>query len=125
MDKTRRKKVVNEARILNGLKSQANVVRFYNYFETRNHLWLIFEFCPGGDLYSLLEKDRPLDESTIRHFGVELMNGLGFLHSNGVIYADLKPKTVLLNEYNKLKLSDFGLARMTTDYVKPGADNGK
>ena len=38
------------------------------------------------------------------------------MHSNGVIYADLKPSTVLVNEYNTVKLSDFGLARKTTDY---------
>ena len=43
--------------------------------------------------------------------GAELATGLYYLHSKGVIYADLKPSNVLINEYNKLKLSDFGLAR--------------
>jgi len=45
------------------------------------------------------------------------MNGLGFLHSNEIIYCDLWPSTILLNEYSKLKLSDFGFSRKTTDYM--------
>ena len=43
------------------------------------------------------------------------MFGLGYLHANEIIYADLKPSTILLNEYNILKLSDFGIARRTID----------
>ena len=54
VDKNRRLKVNNESRILNSLEQNPNIIKFYNFFETWNHLWLIFEFCPGGDLYSLL-----------------------------------------------------------------------
>ena len=43
------------------------------------------------------------------------MFGLGYLHSKEIIYADLKPSTILLNEYNTLKLSDIGIARKTSD----------
>ena len=58
--------------------------------------------------------------------GIELLQGIGYLHSQSVIYADLKPKTVLMNEYNKLKLSDFGLAKKTTDFEhqSPGRLHG-
>ena len=52
-----------------------------------------------------------------------LIAGLGWLHANEIIYADLKPSTVLLNEYNNLKLCDFGLARKTTDHMNPGKDS--
>jgi len=51
------------------------------------------------------------------------MHGLGYLHSKEIIYCDLKPSTLLLNEYNKLKLSDFGLARKTTDYTNPSKES--
>jgi serine/threonine-protein kinase ULK4 len=43
VEKNRRKKVLNEARILKSIEHR-NILKFYNYYETRNHLWLIFEF---------------------------------------------------------------------------------
>lgn len=43
------------------------------------------------------------------------MDGLFYLHSKGIIYADLKPSNILFNEYGVLKLCDFGLARLITD----------
>lgn len=50
------------------------------------------------------------------------MNGLGFCHSNEIIYCDLRPSTVLLNEYSKLKLADFGFSRKTTDFINTSKD---
>jgi serine/threonine-protein kinase ULK4 len=47
------------------------------------------------------------------------MKGLSYLHSNGIIYGDLKPSTILFNEYNGLKLADFGRARKINDYINP------
>jgi serine/threonine-protein kinase ULK4 len=47
------------------------------------------------------------------------MEGLNYLHSQGIIYADLKPSNVLLNEYGDLKLCDFGLSKKLED-LKPG-----
>jgi len=50
---------------------------------------------------------------------------LYYLHSNGIIYADLKPSNVLVNEYSNLKLCDFGLARKIVDLVQGDGDNSK
>lgn len=50
IEKTRRKKVLNEVRIFHSLKNR-HVIKFYNWYETRNHLWIIFEYCAGGDLF--------------------------------------------------------------------------
>ena len=35
-----------------------NILKFYNWYETRNHLWIIFEYCSGGDLMQLIEQDK-------------------------------------------------------------------
>ena len=92
-----------------------HILKFYNWYETRNHLWIIFEYCAGGDLLQLIEQDKKLPEMTIKKFGRDLTQGLYYLHANGVIYCDLKPSNVLLNEYSTLKLCDFGLARKLVD----------
>ena len=52
--------------------------------------------------------DKQIPEPTVKQFGVELIEGLQYLHENGIIFGDLKPSNVLLNEYGNLKLSDFG-----------------
>lgn len=55
----------------------------------------------------------------MRKFGFELVEGLSFLHSQGIIYADLKPANVLLNEYGVLKFADFGLSKKLADFSQP------
>ena len=95
-------------------------MKFYNWYETRNHLWIIFEYSSGGDLFQLVEQDKKMPEPAIRRFGYELIEGLSYLHSNGVIYADLKPSNVLLNEYSNLKLCDFGLSKKISDLTEAG-----
>lgn len=116
VEKSRRKKVLNEVRIFHNL-THRNVLRFYNWYETRNHLWIIFEYCAGGDLLSLIEHDKSLPEETCRRFGVELLEGLNYLHEHGVIFADLKPSNVLFNEYGIMKLCDFGISKKIQDLV--------
>ena len=102
-----------------------HILKFYNWYETRNHLWIIFEYCAGGDLLQLIEQDKKLPEKTIKKFGRDLTQGLYYLHFNGIIYCDLKPSNVLINEYSTLKLCDFGLARKLADLTKNGGNRGE
>merc|ERR1719375_879742 len=88
-----------------------NVLHFHQWYETTNHLWLILEYCVGGDLLSLIRQDIRLPEASVHDFGRDLVSALLFLHSQGVLYCDLKPSNILLDENGKIKLGDFGLAR--------------
>lgn len=60
-------------------------------YETTNHLWLILEYCVGGDLLSLLRQDVRLPESSVHDFARDLVVAMQYLHSNSIIYCDLKP----------------------------------
>lgn len=51
----------------------------------------------------------------MRLFGRQLLEGLNYLHANGIIYADLKPSNILLNEYGHLKYCDFGYSKKLED----------
>ena len=124
VERSRRKKLMNEVRLFHNL-SHRNVLKFYHWYETRNHLWIIFEYCSGGDLFSLIEQDKKLPEESVRKFGYELVEGLSYLHSVGIIYADLKPQNLLLNEYNILKFCDFGLSKKISDLTAPETDPQK
>jgi serine/threonine-protein kinase ULK4 len=64
-----------------------------------------------------------LPEESVKKFAFELLEGLSYLHSQGIIFGDLKPSNILINEYCKLKLSDFGLAKKITDLSNMGVKN--
>ena len=55
---------------------------------------MILEYCTGGDLRSMLKQDDRLPETAITLFGLDLMAGLHYLHTSGVLYCDLKPSNV-------------------------------
>ena len=80
-------------------------------YETNNHLWLILEYCVGGDLKSLLTQDEHLPESSVHDFGRDLLNALQFLHSRGIIHCDLKPSNIMMDENGYIKLGGFSVSR--------------
>ena len=117
VEKNRRKKILNEVKIMHTLDNE-HILKFFNWYETRNHLWIIFEYCPGGSLSSIIEADKKLPEETVIEFGFEIVEALLYLHTNGIIYIDLKPHTILCTEYGSLKLSDFGLAKRVVELIQ-------
>jgi len=72
---------------------------------------LVLDFYPGGDLESLLTLEQYLPEETARVYTAELVLALAELHSKGIIYRDLKPDNVVLNEQGHVALIDFGMAK--------------
>ncbi|XP_073011436.1 serine/threonine-protein kinase RUNKEL [Typha latifolia] len=117
VEKSQRSKVLHEVKMLHSLDHE-NVLKFYNWYETSAHLWLILEYCVGGDLMSLLRQDNRFPENSIHDMACDVVKALQFLHSKGIIYCDLKPSNILLNEYGCMKLCDFGLARRLNDIEK-------
>ncbi|KAJ1283149.1 hypothetical protein BS78_03G106800 [Paspalum vaginatum] len=117
VDKSQRSKVVNEVRMLHSL-DHGNVLKFHCWYETSAHFWLVLEYCVGGDLKGLLEQDKKLPENSIHDLAYDLVKALQFLHSQGIIYCDLKPSNILLDEFGCMKLCDFGLARRLKDIEK-------
>jgi serine/threonine-protein kinase ULK4 len=113
-------KVFNEVKVVHELR-HPNILGFFNWYETRNHYWIIFEYCCGGDLRTLLDKDQFVIEPVLRSFARDLVSALSYLHSNGTVFCDLKPGNILLNEYSNLKLCDFGLSQLLVNMV-PGSE---
>ena len=80
-------------------------------------MWAVIQYCPGGDLLKLIEQDKSLPENIVKSSAVEIMKGLSYAHSKGVVICDLKPATILVNQYGSIKLGDFGSAQLLVDLI--------
>jgi serine/threonine protein kinase len=73
---------------------------------------LVLDFCPGGDLETLMSsKEEPLSENQARFFLAEILLALRDLHSRDIIYRDLKPDNVVIDDDGHAQLIDFGMAK--------------
>ncbi|CAI0544234.1 unnamed protein product [Linum tenue] len=84
----------------------------YAHFLSEKLSCLVMEYCPGGDLHVLRQKqpDRCFSEHATRFFVAEVLLALEYLHMLGVVYRDLKPENVLVREDGHIMLSDFDLS---------------
>lgn len=81
-------------------------------FQTKNKLFLIMDFCPGGDLETLMHTERgPLSEDQAKLYAAEILIALRDLHSRNIVYRDLKPDNVVIDNDGHAQLIDFGMAK--------------
>ncbi|XP_072268377.1 serine/threonine-protein kinase ULK4 [Pyxicephalus adspersus] len=109
-DKSKRAEITNWVRLTHHIKHK-NIVTFYEWYETSNHLWLVIELCTGGSLETVIAQDEHLPEETIREFGVDIISGLHYIHELGVLFCDLTPRKILLDGPGTLKLSNFSFSK--------------
>ena len=80
-------------------------------FQDYEKLYLITDFMPGGDLMHKLISYGKLSERISKLYASELFLAIDFLHKNDIIFRDLKPDNILLDEFGHIKLTDFGLSK--------------
>ncbi|XP_019199366.1 PREDICTED: serine/threonine-protein kinase D6PK-like [Ipomoea nil] len=84
----------------------------YAHFTTDKFSCLVMEYCPGGDLHVLRQKQpsKNFSEHAVRFYVAEILLALEYLHMLGVVYRDLKPENILVREDGHIMLSDFDLS---------------
>lgn len=87
------------------------LVRLHYAFQNRSNLYIVLEYCPGGELFRYLEREGFLLEDAACFYIAEIALAIGHLHSLGIIYRDLKPENILLDKTGHVKLTDFGLSK--------------
>lgn len=82
-------------------------------FQTSRRLYLVTEYCDGGDLFDYLKKrKKPFKEPEGRRIAAEILLALEYIHSLGVVYRDLKLENVLLDLDGHVRIADFGLSKL-------------
>ncbi|EFE31556.1 MAP kinase MpkC [Trichophyton benhamiae CBS 112371] len=104
------KRTYRELKLLKHLRHE-NVISLSDIFiSPLEDIYFVTELL-GTDLHRLLTS-RPLEKQFIQYFLYQILRGLKYVHSAGVVHRDLKPSNILINENCDLKICDFGLARV-------------
>ncbi|MBW0509746.1 hypothetical protein O181_049461 [Austropuccinia psidii MF-1] len=87
------------------------IVRLWWSFHDKDHLFLVMDFHPGGDLATQLARWGRLGRDRARFYAAEITEGVTALHRSGVVYRDLKPENILIAFDGHIVLTDFGLSK--------------
>lgn len=102
--------LMGEIDLLKILKHE-NIVKYHGFVKTLDSLNVFLEFCAGGSLRQLYKKmGHGFSESKLVHYVKSILQGLNYLHEQGVVHRDVKAANVLLTESGEVKLADFGVA---------------
>ena len=91
--------------------SHPNIVQVYDAIYTNEHIYLILEYCPQGDLQKYIKKNGPLDKYQLSMYIYSIVNALAYLESKNFSHNDIKPSNILIDAYGRPKLADFGLSK--------------
>ncbi|KAF7347907.1 hypothetical protein MVEN_01548600 [Mycena venus] len=92
-----------------------NIVQYLGFEETPTNLSIFLEYVPGGSIGSCLLKHGRFDEDVTKSFTLQILAGLEYLHSKGILHRDLKSDNILVEMSGVCKISDFGISKRTDD----------
>mmetsp|Transcript_33559 Transcript_33559/g.38556 ORF Transcript_33559/g.38556 Transcript_33559/m.38556 type:complete len:105 (+) Transcript_33559:194-508(+) len=89
-----------------------HIVKLYEYFDTKDDIYVIFEYIPKGELFEMISNKGHLSEDEARRYFHQIIFAIDYAHSFGVAHRDLKPENIMLDASNNLKIVDFGLSNV-------------
>jgi len=111
---TRRKGAQKDEIKLLMLLNHAKVIKLKEFFETRDKLYIVQEYCAGGNLCEVIRKEGGLCETRAKNIFIQLLQAVSHLHASNIVHRDIKTENVLLKEKytDDVRLLDFGLSRL-------------
>ena len=96
-----------------GRVSDPGIAGVYDYGDEDGSPYLVMEYVPGEALSAIIERSAPLSETDTLSIVTQAAQALGAAHKVGVIYRDIKPGNILMTPDFRVKITDFGIARVT------------
>ncbi|KAK8790933.1 hypothetical protein WA158_005564 [Blastocystis sp. Blastoise] len=87
------------------------IIKLICSFQTEGYLFILMEYCAGGELFHALRSNGFLDENQVRYYACEMILAIEHLHNLHIIHRDLKPENILLDIEGHINITDFGLAK--------------
>lgn len=117
LTKSATENLLTEIAILKRIKNE-HIVELIDFQWNQQYIYLIMEYCSGGDLHRYIRANKRLRESIVRKFLQQLAKALRVLQEHNIAHMDLKPQNILLSSVRNpsLKLADFGFAQ----YLRSG-----
>ncbi|KAI0060355.1 hypothetical protein BV25DRAFT_1917717 [Artomyces pyxidatus] len=105
--------IMSEIDLLKNL-NHPNIVKYKGFVKTREYLYIILEFCENGSLHNICKRFGKFPENLVAVYISQVLEGLVYLHDQGVIHRDIKGANILTTKDGAVKLADFGVASNTT-----------
>ncbi|HEX6828487.1 MAG TPA: protein kinase, partial [Burkholderiales bacterium] len=99
-----------------------NIVAAFEYDEDAEFAFIAMEFVIGDTLDRHLQRNPRPDPIWVREFASQLLDALEYSHSHGVVHRDIKPANILVMKEGRIKVSDFGIARIETSATTQGSE---
>ncbi|CCE92030.1 serine/threonine protein kinase CDC15 TDEL_0D04460 [Torulaspora delbrueckii] len=101
--------IMSEIDLLKNL-NHMNIVKYHGFIKKSHNLYIILEYCSRGSLKNVISRGKGIPESKAKVFIKQTLNGLHYLHEQGVIHRDIKAANLLLDSNSVVKLADFGVS---------------
>ncbi|CAI0378076.1 unnamed protein product [Linum tenue] len=108
--------IMQEIDLLKNLNHK-NIVKYLGSLKTKSHLHIILEYVENGSLANIIKPNKfgPFPESLVTVYIAQVLEGLVYLHEQGVIHRDIKGANILTTKEGLVKLADFGVATKLTE----------
>ena len=122
--KIMRKNVILENGQVTNTLLEKNILQNLNYqflvgmdfcFQTQERIYFVMNFIRGGELFKHLTNCKFFPEEKAKFYSAIIGLALEYLHTHGIVYRDIKPDNILIDEDGYLKLADFGMSKMLKD----------
>jgi serine/threonine-protein kinase len=97
-----------------GRLTHPRIAAIYDYGEDTDLAYIVMELVNGKTMFQHLQNNAQFGLREIGEIVRQILDGLGYAHSQGVIHRDIKPSNILINDDGRIKISDFGIARLDT-----------
>lgn len=96
--------------VISSLLNHPHIVRLLDYFYTKDHYFLVFEYIKGRQLYDVVLKNNYISEESARRYFRQILSAIDYIHRNCIVHRDLKIENILIDQNDNVKIIDFGLS---------------
>lgn len=107
--------LVHKEVLIQKMLAHDNVLKHVAAYLHQHHVdkfYMMLEYAPGGDLFDRIDPDYGMSVRLARRFFAQLVDGVEYLHSMGVVHRDIKPENLVFGRGDQMKIADFGCATL-------------